>query len=762
MWRDILIGIGLIFVTVVIFLPVRDYRFTQYDDRDDVWGNPHINTGLTWDNFTWDFYAKERANWMPLTRLSNQLDYTLFPPNPKDPEDFKGRHHLVNVYLHALNVLLAFLVLTRLTGSRWASGMVAALFALHPLHIESVAWIVERKDVLSTLFWLLTMGAYAFYVQWPGGRRWLFYGLAILSMALGLMAKPMLVTLPFVLLLMDYWPLRRLGWPRSPGELLEIDEVPTPGGPRSVVAQTSGRDGARPSTRAPVWLVLVEKAPFLVLAVISSVVTYLVQLHGGAMSYSEKLSSYSNQAYVPVAYMVYLGKMFWPSGLACFYPFQDDFPRWWTWAASVGLAAITGLVVSQVRRRPYLAVGWLWYLGTLVPVIGLVKVGLHSVADRYTYVPLIGIFIMVVWGAADLLSRWRQRWIVLGPAAAAALIACAVVTSYQLPFWEDTYTLFRRDIAIVGPTSVAYYNMGDEAILTGRLEEAIGHYKNALKQDPTLAGVLNNIGWAYTKMSQDAVAQARQAKDKTKAEDLLREAERLAALADDNYHESLRIDPKNASTHNNLGLALFDKGKAEEALEEFTQSVTLEDGFAGAHNNRGLVLMRLNRLEEAAQEFRTAIALKPDLALAHRNLGQILIGWGEWKDGRDAYLTALQLNPGWNEVLIPLARLEATCPDEAYRNGPEALRTALRIHAQSPPNVLILDTVAAAYAETDRFDLAVQAEQQAIQVAVDQNDAGAIMVLQEHLRGLQAGQRIRDYPAPRTAAPAPAAGPVTP
>jgi protein O-mannosyl-transferase len=744
MWRDILIGIGLVFVTVVIFSPVRDYRFTQYDDRDDVWGNPHINTGLTWDNFTWDFYAKERANWMPLTRLSNQLDYTLFPPNPKDPEDFKGRHHLVNVYLHALNVLLAFLVLARLTGSRWASGMVAALFALHPLHVESVAWIVERKDVLSTLFWLLTMGAYAFYVQRPGGRRWLFYGLAILSMALGLMAKPMLVTMPFVLLLLDYWPLRRLGWPASDDDELLIVE------------------GRAPSVPAPVWLVLVEKAPFLVLAVASSVVTYVVQLQGGAMSYAEKLNSYSHWAYVPVAYMVYLGKMFWPSGLACFYPFQDDFPRWWTWAASVGLVAITGLVVWQVRRRPYLAVGWFWYLGTLVPVIGLVKVGLHSVADRYTYVPLIGIFIMVVWGAADLLSRWRQRWVVLGPAAAGALIACAVVTSYQLPSWYNTYSLFNRDIAIVGPTSVAYYNMGDEAILAGRLEEAIGHYKNALKQDPTLAGVLNNIGWAYTRMSQDTTAAARQAKDKTKAEDLLREAERLAALADDNYHESLRIDPKNASTHNNLGLALFDKGKAEEALEEFTQSVALENGFAAAHNNRGLVLMRLNRLEEAAQEFRTAIALKFDLALAHRNLGQILIGWGEWKEGRDEYLTALQLNPGWNEVLIRLARLQAACPDETYRNGPEALRMALRIQAQSPPNVLIFDTVAAAYAETNCFDLAIQAEQQAIQVAADQNDAGAMLVLQDHLRGLQAGQRIRDYPTPRTAAPTPTAGPVTP
>jgi protein O-mannosyl-transferase len=744
MWRDIVICAVLAFFTLVVFSPVKNYVFTQYDDRDDVWRNPNINSGLTWNNFEWAFTTGERANWIPLTRLSNQLDYTLWPQDPNNPDAYKGKHHMVNVLMHTLNALLLYLVLVRMTGSRWACGFVAGLFALHPLHVESVAWIVERKDVLSTMFWLLTMGAYVLYVQQRDGRRWVFYGLTILGLALGLAAKPMLVTLPFVLLLMDYWPLRRLGWPTAAedGELLETE------------------DGVA-SIRTPIWVVLLEKLPLLLLAVASCVVTYEVQRAGGAMTYSEKLQSYSHWAYVPVAYVVYLGQTFWPSGLACFYPFHEDFPRWWTWASSAVLLVITGLVVWQIRRRPYLAVGWFWYLGTLVPVIGLVKVGLHSVADRYTYVPLAGIFVMVAWGAADLLSRWKMRWVILGTAAAAVLITCMALTSKQLPYWENTYTLFERDIEVAGPNSVAYYNMGDESILAGHLQDSIEYYKQALKQDPTLAGVHNNIGWASSRIARDKAMQALQAKSE-EAEKLLRESRQMSEIAEFHYHESIRLEPENASSHNNLGLFYFESGKFDEAFKEFNLAIKLQPNFAAAHNNLGLAYMRQNQLEEAVREFRATIALDPSLAMAHKNLGQILIGWGEFREGRDSLQKALQLNPGWPEIVLRLTRLEATCPDEAYRNGQAAVEKAQAIRAQSPPAMLILDTLAAAYAETRRFDQAITVEQEALDLAVKSNQPGDVLLVQDHLRLLQAGLPIRDPIILRTPAPTSTQGPVSP
>ncbi len=376
----------------------------------------------------------------------------------------------------------------------------------------------------------------------------------------------------------------------------------------------------------PPWLVLVEKVPLLALAAASCVVTYVVQQKGGAMSLAEKVGLGTRLAYVPVAYVEYLAKTFWPYwpwDLAVFYPFQDNWPLWQSVAAGGVLAAITALVIWQVRRRPYLAVGWFWYLGTLVPVIGLVKVGLHSVADRYTYVPLVGIFIMVVWGAADLLGRWRLKWAVLAPAAAAAVIGCTYVTTSLLPYWKDTDTLFIRDMAIVGDNSVARYNMGDVAILAGDFDEAIKQYTKAVEDDPTLSGVYNNLGWAYTQLSQRAVAAARQ-RQGPEAEALARQAHELEVKALDYYQKSLKLDPKNSSAHNNIGLALYNKGDLDGAFREYTLAIELEPGFAAAHNNLGLVLMQQGKYGQAAEHFRKAIQADPGLAMAHKNLGQIL------------------------------------------------------------------------------------------------------------------------------------------
>jgi protein O-mannosyl-transferase len=737
MWRNLIIAALLVMVTVLVYKPVKDFGFLQYDDRDDVWGNKHINTGLTWENFKWALTADERANWFPLTRLSNQLDYTFFP---KDMPKHEGRHHLTNVWLHAANTVLLFLVLAWLTRARWSSAVVAALFALHPLHVESVAWITERKDVLSTLFWLLTTGAYALYATRRDPGRYVFYGLAVLCMALGLASKPMLVTLPFVLLLLDYWPLGRLGWPATKEEeYLVIDDE------RQV--------------RRTTWLiVLLEKLPLLALSAVSCWFTYVVQQKGGAMSLAEKLTFLQRLANVPVAYVGYLAKMVWPSGLAVFYPYEADRPLWMVLGAAAAVAAVTALAVWQIRRRPYLAVGWFWYLGTLVPVIGLVQVGEQSMADRYTYVPLIGVFIMIVWGAADVTSRWPLRWMVLGPVAAAAVFACGLLTTYQLPYWKNTHTLFDHEIAAVGPNSVAYYNKGDEEILAGHFAEAAAFYRQALKADPSLSGVHNNLGWCLVQMAQAAAAQA-QTLQGPQAENLRSQSRQLEDEAIEHYHQSIKRDPKNASAYNNLGLAFYGRDQLDDAAREYQTAVGLQTDFPGPHNNLGLVLMRQGRLGEAAAEFRTCVDLDPSMAVARKNLGQVYIMMGKYGEGLAEFAALLRQEPGWPEVMARVARVHATCPDAAFRNGPQAVRLAHAAIAGTPtPNFLFLDTLACAYAETGRFDLAAQTMRESIEVARAANQTDVLPTLLAHLATLESGRPVRDEP-PRPQAPPPLTAP---
>jgi len=386
MRRDIGICVCLAVATVAVYWPVGGYDFTNFDDPGYVSENPHVLAGLTWEGVRWAFTNAQEANWHPLTWLSHMLDCQLFGPSA-------GRHHLVNVGLHALSILLLFLVLARMTGRRWPSAMVAALFALHPLHVESVAWISERKDVLSALFWMLTMGAYVLYAERPSVIRYLP---VFVFLALGLMAKPMLVTLPFVLLLLDFWPLGRLKG-----------------------AAATGKEASGFPWRRAGRLVL-EKAPLLVLAAAASGVAYLVQQKIGAMEFGARVPWTGRLANAVMAYVTYLVKAVWPGGLAVFYPYDEHLPAWEVGLASAALAAVTALVVWQGRRRPYLAVGWFWYVGTLVPVIGLVQVGGHAMADRYTYIPLIGIFVAAAWGAADLTAAWPGRKALLAAAYAEA------------------------------------------------------------------------------------------------------------------------------------------------------------------------------------------------------------------------------------------------------------------------------------------------------------------------------------------------------
>ena len=486
-----------------------------------------------------------------------------------------------------------------MTGRLWASSFVAALFALHPLHVESVAWVAERKDVLSTFFWMLTLWTYLRYVEQPGLNRYL---LTILFFALGLLSKPMLVTLPFVLLLLDYWPLSRFALGRGgvhPGSKrtrpLAVDECvsvwpgcrPTgalnkvpralPVGLHSPKPKLSP-DRNREST--PLRLVL-EKVPFFVLSVISSLLTFFAQRSGGAMTSFGTTPLETRLANAIVSYVQYIEKMIWPRNLAVFYPYPDMISIGQVAVAGILLLGISGFVIRWARTQPYLLVGWLWYLGTLVPVIGLVRVGLQAMADRYTYVPLIGLFIMVAVGVPDTLKEWRHRKIVLIVSAGLVLSFFITVARLQVHHWQTSLTLFKHTVTVTAKNFIFHNNLGPLLAQQGKIEEAAAHYKEALRIKPNYAEAYNNLG----------ILLARQGK-----------IEEAAA----HYNEALRIKPNYPEVYNNLGSLLARQGKIEEAAAHYRQALRIKPNYAEAHYNLGILLAQQGRQKEATDHFSQA------------------------------------------------------------------------------------------------------------------------------------------------------------
>jgi protein O-mannosyl-transferase len=769
-WMRLLVPIvlaaALAGATVAVYWSAHTFELLGYDDRDDV-KNEHISNGLTLDTVKWAWTSHERANWYPLTRLSLALDFN-WATEAAARGDFQPASaivHWTNVGLHAANAVLLFVVLLILTRRPWAAAVVAGLFALHPLHVESVAWATERKDVLSTLFWLLTMLAYVGYARRPGVWR---YVPVFLMLALGLMAKPMLVTLPFVLLLMDWWPLRRLCFgsgigPENAGCHAErseasriaagLDSSPPPAGAQN--------DKSGPGTSFA--RLALEKLPFLALAIASSIVTYVVQSGGGAMIFADKLSLLSRLAYVPVAYVTYLVRTFWPADLAVFYPYPPEVPLWQTLGAAAILVVITTLVVWQVRRRPYLAFGWFWYVGTLVPVIGLVQVGEQSTADRYTYVPLIGIFIMVVWGAADLAALLWRRWLVIataGTAAAGVLVGCTLVTLQQLPYWADTITLFNHDIQVVGPTSIAYYNIGDILLLKGELPGAAENYRKALVQQYENSGVHNNLGWVLQRQAKQALASAAMTDNPETSRALCDQASQWLNEAIRHFEAAQRIEPKSPGAYNNMGLIYLDHGPVDRAIEQFQKAIDVAPDFGVARVNLGLAWSKKGRLDMAIETLQDALAAAPPLmpalqTQAHMWLGASLFRMGRYQEALDHYQAALQLAPGSQDVLIRLARLRATAADPAFRNGAEAVRLAEQVcsGAVQVDPLMALDTLAAAYAEAKRFDRAVSVSQKALELATRGGSPQMVAEVKAHLEAYQKNRSVIEQPSPGGATP---------
>ena len=507
--RNLLICLCLLAAIALVYSPVRHFGFINYDDEDYVTANAHVQNGLTLQGLVWAFTTNHASNWHPLTWLSHMLDWQLWKGNA-------GADHVVNVILHAANTLLLFGLLRRMTGSSWRSGFVAGLFALHPLHVESVAWVSERKDVLSTCFWMLTIGAYVRYVDQP--NRWRY--LATLGLyALGLMAKPMVVTLPFVLLLLDYWPLGRTQWAKpATGERIQ----------------------------APPSQLLKEKLPFLVLTAMSCAVTYWAQQSGEAVMALTSLPLGRRIGNALLSYVGYMGRTFWPTGLAAYYPLPTTLSVTSVIAAGAGLVGITATVIRQARRRPWFATGWFWYLGTLVPVIGLVQVGAQSMADRYTYIPLIGLFLMLAWSLPEHAMKHQIGKVVPCIVAAAALAVCAVMSGIQVRYWKDSETLFRHALSVTRDNWLAQFNLAQALEKAGKQEEAIEHYQEVLRIKPRDVTARYNLAGTLARLGRvpEAIVQ---------------------------WEEVLLIKPDYAEVHYNLGFASARAGNLGEAITHFSK-----------------------------------------------------------------------------------------------------------------------------------------------------------------------------------------------
>jgi protein O-mannosyl-transferase len=611
------------------YAQVYDFQFVNYDDPDYVTENLHVRDGLTAPSVQWALTSTEYANWFPLTWLSHMLDVDLYGLRG-------GSHHLTNVAIHAITTLLLFALLLKITGDRWPSAFVAFIFGMHPLHVESVAWIAERKDVLCGLFYILTLWAYARYVERPGAMR---YAVILLLFACGIMTKPMIVTLPFVALLLDLWPLRRL------------------------------------SSKT-----VVEKIPLFALSAASAVIAYVVQQKGGAVSTLAEIPFSLRLENAAVAYGTYIFQFFWPTRLAVFYPFPPIVAAWEWVAAIVALIATTMLA----RRSTPVLVGWLWYLGTLVPVIGLVKIGLQSHADRYTYVPLIGLSIAIAWGSLALVKRYR--WLTI-PIAIWACAICAA-TFVQAATWRNSSTLFEHALAVTNgnyvahnnlgvalrragrrPDAIAHFeealrlrpqyaeaqtNIGEELLAAGRLNDAIQHIAEALRLDPNLPEAHINLGSVRNKqdrpdLAEDEYRTALQLKPSSpEAQDglgvVLAETNRLEealthALA------AIALDPNDADSHYNLGRLYGLTARTDQAIEQFRETVRLEPANAEAHFNLGTAYAQKERMNEAIAEFSAAVKANPGYAIAHFNLGSALARQNRYDEAIAEFTEALRLNP---------------------------------------------------------------------------------------------------------------------
>ncbi len=693
------ICILLLLAVIALYFRVVYFEFVNFDDQMYVTENPVVQHGLSSQGVIYVFTSTAAEFWHPLTWLSHMLDYELYGPRA-------GGHHLTSVFLHAANTVILFFIFLRMTGSTGRSGVVAALFALHPLHVESVAWVAERKDVLSTFFGLLCVWAYVRYAQLAAGgptpresKRtsqpasttkdpWPHYILALVFYALSLMSKPTLVTMPFLLLLLDFWPLKRFPWDGA----------------------KSGSVGAKQNPANAPFRLLAEKGPLLLASIAASVAAYWIQASRHNLGSTEQFPLPLRLANVIMSYGLYLRKTIWPFDLAYYYPYPDFWPGGLVMIAGVVLVAVTVGVVLMIRSRPYLFVGWFWYVGTLVPVIGLVQVGTHSMADRYSYVPLIGIFVMVVWGAGDLFGRWRFSSAMQRGIAVASIVGCAAVTWPQVGYWQNSEKLARQAIRVTANNYVAHANLGATLSDQGKHAEALKEFETSFQ-----------------------------------------------------IEQSVRYKPDQSGIRYNLGTALAQVGRLDEAYRQLYRALELEPTAPKIYRNLASVLALQGKLDDAIAYYQEALRRQPDYKEARADLADVAAQREQWiaaskrytvasalvkeqkpVEGAKGIREALALRPDWPEVLNNLAWLLATHTNDAARNGPEAVKLAERACVLTAhTNLSFVSTLAAAYAEAGDFPAAIRTETLLIERAKAPDANYPVETAQARLELFQAGHAYR-------------------
>lgn len=603
-----LVAVALAIGTAAVYWDVVSHPFINYDDPIYVTGNIHVHQGLRWETVAWAFKTSTFGNWLPLAWLTHLLDYQLYGMGA-------GGHHFTSLLIHVINTVLLFFLLKKLTGAVWRSGFVAALFAVHPLNVESVAWIAERKNILCTLFWILGIWAYSWYTRKPNWKR---YSWTLGVFGLGLMAKSMVVTLPFALLLLDYWPLGRMRKLNQSSEQAEEGE--------------SSQSNALRSRN--LWGLMLEKVPFLLLAAADGVITLKLQRDFGTITRFPLGVRVENAI---VSYSVYLEKMIWPSGLSVLYPHSRSYlPGLRVGIAAVLLASISVAVIWGYRRRKYVVVGWLWFLGTLVPVIGLIQAGSQSMADRYAYIPLIGIFMVVVWGLSDLVKHYRRAKDPLIVGAVCALFALVIVTRVQIGYWDSSLALWQHAMEVTENNYVAYNNFGEALWSQGNYDAAAPWFFKSIEIYPSFANAQLNAGMTLVLSGQidEGIA---------------------------HFIKGVELDPGSCEGYNKLGAAFGRKGMTDEAIRCYEIALKINPTYAPALADLGIELENQGRLEEASARLEQAIecGLNSDIVLElHLRYGDVLVKKGEPSKAVDQYREALRLRPGYAPALEALSKVQ--------------------------------------------------------------------------------------------------------
>jgi tetratricopeptide (TPR) repeat protein len=750
------ISAAIVTATLIAYEPIRHNGFVNYDDDRYITENPNVTGGITRTSIVWAFTQPHSFMWHPLTTLSHILDCQFFGLNPLG-------HHSVSVLIHIANALLLFLILRNITGTTWASAFVAAVFALHPLQVESVAWAAERKTVLSGLFWLLTMAAYIHYARKPGFGR---YMLLLFVFGLCIMTKPTVVTLPFVLLLLDYWPLERIGGPGF-----------VPKGLRRGRQEVSLK-----------WLII-EKIPLLAISAFLGVMTYVAQKGGEAVVSLDIIPLDTRIANMFSSYIKYIGKLVWPSGLAVRYPHPCvTLLNFWVVMCAILLIVLTVVIVCYIgRRKKYVVVGWLWYVGTLVPMIGLVQSGGQEMANRYMYISMLGLLIIIVCAAKDFVASRLRMKIVVAILAVVLLSALVILTRMQVRHWQNSITLYEYALKVTQNNALAENNYGIALSEAGRLDEAISHLNKALSITPNMPEAEKNLGRAYLEQGKagEAVACFRKIIESNKAsaeayshlgsalyiqkkyDEAIKCFDKALSL-DPNYldarygmglslmatnrfneaivcfNEVLRQNGDSAKVHYNLAVVLGKQKRYDEAIEHLAKVLQLNPKYPEAHNKIGFALQLAGRPDEAIKYLNEGLKINKDQE-TYANLGSAYIKMGKYDLAIENLSKAIELKPDNIDVLNKLAWLFAAVDDTSIHNaqkGVEFAQQGCELTGYKDP--MLLDTLAVAYAATGRFDEAKATAEKALNIAKEAGWENLAVEIQKRIKLYEAGQPYRE------------------